>query len=103
MCSGCAAVSVKQPADLRNRDNSAKLGWFDLAFNRRVAIQRQVSPQKSVGWIPTLSHTSDTGTFSTKCRRRIDSFSSPVKFLRPFFMVISRDKLVPDQGMSNSD
>ncbi len=34
-------------------------------------------------------HTSDAGIFSTRCRRRIAIFSSPVNVLRPFFMAIS--------------
>jgi len=32
-----------QSSDLRYGDDLSMLGWFDLAFNRRVAIQRQVS------------------------------------------------------------
>lgn len=43
--SRCSTITVMQPADLRNGDDLVALGRFDLAFNRRVAIQRQVSPR----------------------------------------------------------
>lgn len=34
-----------QPPNLRYRDDLSTLGRFELAFNRRVTIQRQVSPR----------------------------------------------------------
>ena len=40
-----AAIPMVQAADLWDCDDSAAAGRFDLAFNRRVAIQRQVSPR----------------------------------------------------------
>ena len=38
-----ATIPMVQAADLRNGNDSAALRRFNLAFNRRVAIQREVS------------------------------------------------------------
>ncbi len=36
---------MMQAADLRNRDHSTAFRPFDLAFNRRIPIKRQVRPR----------------------------------------------------------
>ena len=40
--SGCAAIAVMQPANLRNRDHPTTVRWLNIASNRRVAIERHV-------------------------------------------------------------